>query len=702
MLKRDGSVRICGDYKVTINKVSRLEQYPIPRIEDLYTKLSGGKKYTKLDMSNAYLQVELDDTLKRCTTINKHMGLFEYNILPMGIASSPAIFQRKIDTVLQGLSGVVAYMDDLLVTGANDEEHSNNLREVLSRLSEAGIHLRLNKCVFEVENVEYLGYMIDEEGIHPVEKAIKAIEKLPRPTSVTELKSFLRLINYYRRFLPNLAHVLAPLHKLLQKDSEWLWTDIQDKAFLAAKSKLQSSTLLVRFDSDKELILTCDASPYGLGAVLSHIMEDGSEKPINFAFRSLAPAEKNYSQLEKETLAIVFGVKKFHSYLFGHHFTHYSVHKPLEGLLGEYRGIRPTSSGRIQRWALTLSAYEYNFHYKPGKNIPHADALSRLPQDTSLTEIPVPMENILLMETLNQTPITFKKIASGTNKDPVCAAIRRCVLTSWPDYTKTKYPEFYLCRNELSVEEGCILRGSRVVVPPQYRAEVVKLIHEGHPGIVNMKRIAREFVWWPGIDSELERKVKTCEPCQQSRGSPPASPLSPWIWPNEPWSRLHLDFAGPIKGQKILIIVDAHSKWIDTHVMTTTTSEATVDRLRQTFSKFGLPSTVVTDNGTPFTGVHFQQFMEANGVKHITSAPFHPSSNGLAERAVQSVKKGISKLSEGTLEVKLSKVLFRYRTTPHSTTGKSPSELLFGRRIRTHLDLLHPDQKGKVIEKQHQ
>ena len=197
-----------------------------------------------------------------------------------------------------------------------------------------GVHLRLNKCVFEVENVEYLGYMIDEEGIHPVEKAIEAIEKLPRPTSVTELKSFLGLINYYRPFLPNLAHVLAPLHKLLQKDSEWLWTDIQDKAFLAAKSKLQSSTLLVHFDSDKELILTCDASPYGLGAVFSHKMEDGSEKPINFASRSLAPAEKNYSQLEKETLAIVFGVKKFYSYLFVHHFTLFSDHKPSEGLLG--------------------------------------------------------------------------------------------------------------------------------------------------------------------------------------------------------------------------------------------------------------------------------------------------------------------------------------------------------------------------------
>lgn len=216
-------------------------------------------------------------------------------------------------SLLQDLPGVVVYLDDVLVTGSSLQNHLENLERVMSRLESAGVTLKMSKCVFLAKSVEYLGHIIDEQGLHPSTEKIRAIREAPEPRNISELKSFLGLLNYYSKFLPNLAIVLSSLYRLLQKNIKWNWTSEHSKAFSHAKQLLQSSTLLVHYHSSKDLILSCDASPYGLGAVLAHRFEDGSEKPIAFASRTLAPAEKKYSQLEKEGLAVIFAVKKFHS-----------------------------------------------------------------------------------------------------------------------------------------------------------------------------------------------------------------------------------------------------------------------------------------------------------------------------------------------------------------------------------------------------
>ena len=409
-MKSDGNVRIRGDYKITINKAAKINKYPIPRIEDLFASLSGGKHFTKLDLSHAYQQVELDDESRVNVTINTHKGLFVYNRLPFGVSSAPSIFQRVMENLLQGIPGVCVYIDDILVTGQTDGKHLDHLAEVLRRLSKAGMWLKRSKCAFLLPSVQYLGHTISAEGLRTSDEKVIGILKAPAPRNVTELRSFLGLVNYYGKFLPDLATTLAPLYALLQKQKKWAWGREQKEAFQKVKDLLKSSRVLVHFDDKLPLILSCDASPYGIGAVLSHKMTNGDERPVCFASRTLTSAEQRYSQLDKEALAIVFGVKRYHQYLYGRPFELKTDHKPLTHIFNESKATPTLASARIQRWALTLGAYSYTIQYRKGEENSNADALSRLPQATSQQNPPKPAELIQLMEHLDTSPVSSTQI----------------------------------------------------------------------------------------------------------------------------------------------------------------------------------------------------------------------------------------------------------------------------------------------------
>ena len=700
VIKADGNIRVCGDYKVTVNAVAKPEVYPLPRVDDLFTALSGGTLFSKLDLSHAYQQLELDEESKKYTTINTTNGLFQYQRLPFGISSAPSIFQRTMESLMQGLSGVVVYIDDILVTGKTPEEHLRNLDQVMHRLEQAGATLKELKCTIAAPSVEYLGHIIDKDGLHPSEEKLRAIQLAPEPRNITELKSFLGLLNYYAKFLPNLSVVLFPLYRLLRKHVKWDWTEEQSLAFKQAKKLLQSSTLLVHYDSQKELLLSCDASAYGLGAVLAHRMEDGSEKPIAFISRTLTPAEKNYSQLEKEGLAVVFAVKKFHQYLLGRKFIIYSDHQPLKYLFSENRPVPQMAAPRIQRWSLFLSSYQYVIQYRPGHKIANADAFSRLPIADKHFNFNFDVGEVnFLLNHLSEAIITASQIKHWTSKDPILSRVHHFILHGWnTTNSNDDLQPYFNRRNELSVVDGCVLWGSRVVIPPQGRAIVLEQLHDTHPGTNRMKSLARSYVWWPHLDSDIVNKVRHCHICQNNRSSPPKAPLHPWEWPSRPWARLHIDHAGPFHG-KFFLVVDAHSKWIDVQIVKSTSSDSTIAVLRYLFATHGLPEHIVSDNGPGFRSSVFQKFMSQNGIKHSFTSPYHPASNGLAERAVQTFKHAVLKM-EGPMELRLARFLLKYRVTPQTTTGVSPSELLMGRRLRTSLDLLHPDTSCKVSEKQ--
>jgi hypothetical protein len=375
-------------------------------------------------------------------------------------------------------------------------------------------------------------------------------------------------------------------------------------------------------------------------------------------------------------------------------------------LFGDKRGIPPLASSRIQRWALTLSAYNYTIRYRAGKNIGHADALSRLPQpvshfDVSHFDVPPSADLLLLTQHLSSTSISANHIKQWTSRDPVLSCVRRFIQTGWPEEElQPEFRPYFSKRSELSVFDGCILRASRIVVPSPGRDQMLQELHETHSGVSKMKSLARAYIWWPDIDTQIEQLVKSCPVCQESRSSPPVAPLHPWEWPSQPWSRVHIDYFGPFQNHMFMVVVDAHSKWVEACVMSSITAAKTIEQLRVIFATHGLLRKVVTDNGPSFTSDEFRSFLSYNGITHVTSAPYHPSSNGLAERAVQTVKNGLRHTPGATLQEKLSRFLLTYRITPHTTTGVTPSQLLMGRCLRSRLDRLFPDVAGRVESRQ--
>ena len=726
--KPNGKVRVCGNYKVTANQVLQLEQYPIPSLDDLLQDLEGGQRYTKLDLSHAYHQIELDPAARKYTTINTHRGLFQYTRLPFGISSAPALFQRTMESILADIPMCRPYLDDIIISGKSDQEHLNNLETVLKRLEDSGLHLRKEKCAFMQDSLEYLGHRLDREGIRPLQDKLDAIRDAPRPVNQSQLQAYIGLLGYYRKFIPNLSKEIAPLTQLLkaeysstdqkgkhkgspsQPDPKFKWGSAQQQAFDKSKELLQGDQVLTHYNPAQPLLLQTDASPYGLGAVISQIDPDGQERPISFASRSLTPSEKNYAQHEKEGLSIIFGLKKYHKYLYGRSFRIVTDHKPLLGLFGE-KPSSPMASARVARWQMILAAYDYTIEYKEGKKHLNADGLSRLPTPLvdetkwptrDFQELDSMPANVNLLEDIDSRPVEAEEIKSKTRKDPVLSRVKSYIQNGWPEskHLDESFAPYIQKKDELSLEDDVVLWGHRVVIPQDedMRQRLVKELHSTHPGIVKMKALARSYIWWPAIDKTLERYVRTCTTCQEHQHAPQHAPIHPWEFPDKPWSRLHIDYA-TIDNQEVLIVVDAHSKWIEAVRVHRATASATVTVMRRLFATHGIPETIVSDNGTQFISEEFEKFLSDNNVEHVQTAPKHPSSNGLAEQAVQTVKGGVKKTKGVDLEMKLQKFLFTYRLTPQGTTGKCPSELLYKRKIRCLLDNVRPNL-SKTVKKQ--
>ncbi|XP_052751530.1 uncharacterized protein K02A2.6-like [Galleria mellonella] len=710
VIKQSGEIRICGDYKTTINPKLKRDHYPLPRIEELFAALSEGEEYSKIDLTTAYMQVPLEEDSQAVTAISTHLGTFVFRRTPYGLSCVPEKFQKIMEETLRGLPNTVVFLDVICVTGPDRYSHIQNLRAVIKRLAEMGLTIKINKCSFLQTSVSYLGFVIDKKGLHPDLSKVEAILKAPQPDDVTQLKPFLGLINYYGKFIPNLSSFLHPLYQLLKKNSPWNWNKTCEKTFQEVKQFLSSDKVLIHYNASLPLLLTVDSSSYGLGAVLAHRYPDGTERPISCASRTLTNAEKNYSQLDKEALAILYGVQKHHQFLYGRSFVLKTDHKPLTYIFGSKGGIPQTAASRLQRWSIKLAAYDFEVEYVSSRNNSNADALSRLPLQGELGLKVSNKTNTIgknneshYLNLINETlPVNYKDIAVATKYDSLLSKIYGYIMYGWTNVTLTKFEKpFYNRRTELYVEHGCILYKYRVVIPSKLQQQILSEIHEGHLGVIKMKSIARNYVYWPGIDLDIERVGRECEACRNVRDAPPRSSLHPWEFPAAPWQRLHADFA-QLNGKYYIVVVDANSKWLDATLLRSTSASDTIQYFRNLFSIFGLPLQLVTDNGPPFQSHEFNDFCRKNTIRHSTSSPYRPQGNGAAENSVKTIKKALKKaIYEGKdLALALSRFLFQYRNCEHATTGVAPAVALLGRRLRTRLDVVRPNTSDIVRQAQ--
>lgn len=680
--KSHGDVRICLDMRQA-NKAIQREPYPLPIFEDMLPHIGQGKWFSKLDIEQAFHQMELEPNSRDITTFITMKGLFRFKRLMMGISCAPELFQKHMEIILAGCPGTLNFIDDIIIYGSTRDEHDSRLAKTLKVLEEANVSLNQDKCIFGARKLDFLGHQFTGEGIKPSEAKLAAVRKFREPRSAEETRSFLGLITYLGKYIPDLATTTDPLRQLIKKETKFEWKSEHQQAFEKLKNCLSNESILGYFDPKDRTRIVADASPVGLGAVLVQIGSSGP-RVIAFASKSLTETEKRYCQTEKEALAIVWSIEKFHFYLLGLDFELITDHKPLEVIFG----VRSKPCARIERWVLRLQCYRFKVIYKSGKsNI--ADVFSRLCQSNSDEELPVDksveqyVSNVI--EYARPVAVTLMEIQEASRTDSEIQWVKEAVDTgNWPENVSA----YKFCENEYCVSGDILLRGTRIVIPKVLQEPILKLAHEGHPGITVMKRRLRSKVWWPKIDAMAQETVTGCEGCLAVSVPAAPEPLVRRAFPSEPWRQLALDLLGPLpSGHHLLVVIDYFSRYIEIEVLTRIDSSEIIKRLKVMWARFGIPHSITLDNGRQFTSEEFHNFAKTYNIQLLHTTPYWPQMNGEVERQNRSILKRIKISHQSGREWRddLTEYLLMYRATEHSVTGKSPGELLFGRKMRDKL-----------------
>ena len=732
--KKDGGVRVTVDYK-QLNNVTEKIAYPIPFIDEIFQRLSYAKYYTVLDLTSAYYQVSLDPSSRHYTAFICQRGLFEYNVLPMGITNATETFQRLMNNVFEGILHkiVETYLDDIIIYSQSLKSHVEHVKMVVDRLIKHVLRIRLEKCTVAQREIEYLSHIICHGCIRPNPKKTQDLLKYKPPFNKKQAAAFMGKASYYKRFIQHFASIVSPLNEFT-KDNKLKWTEEMTETVLHLQKRLTSEPILILPRMNEPFQIESDASGYGVGAVLAQ-ERNNNWLPVAYFSQRLNKSERNYSTSEKELYAIVLATEYFRQFVYGVHFKIITDHKPLQYLLT----VKEPAS-RLLRWMNRLNNYSYEIEYRKGIKNGNADGLSRLPTEIDENENNDDIQPILINIVENQgyedeEPIIINVlIAENENLDArqliddnICwlynlkvKAVQENVhhiIIKPSEFQNKEQRSYYAQWNKIFIIKGTLYRAWKIetngsnqlvfqfIVPQQKRREIVETAHDktlsGHCGVEKTQFRIRQRYYWPSWEKEVRDYVLSCETCQCTKAlnSTPRTPLQ-IITSNFPFDIIQADIAGEFVESKngnkwFLIIIDHFTKWADIHAMPDAKTDTVANCIVKTILKFGIPNQIITDQGPNFQAEMLQHVYDLLDVYKTRTTPYHPEADGGSEIAIKAIKNMIKCYIENEnqrdWDEKLPFFVFAHNSATHATTGFTPFELLMGRQQKLPIDLFEED-----------